>query len=166
MSAQTCEALVVNGVHQERMAIKRPKPGPHQLLIRSRMLHRTQPTVRADATVPRSKPNHEIIVQCLDNSAFGDGAVLGCDFVGTVEEIGEAVQRYSTGETVACLIWGGKCKSRRLFSTFSNTFQVRNWVSVRMRSTAWRMNRYLSQCRKVYLQNLLPRFPLQHVRPG
>jgi NADPH:quinone reductase-like Zn-dependent oxidoreductase len=53
-------------------------------------------------------------VQSLGNAAFGNGAVLGCDFVGTVEETGEAVGRCSKGATVACLVWGGKLNSYEL----------------------------------------------------
>lgn len=48
------------------------------------------------------------IVQSFDSNAFGDGAVLGCDFVGTVEASGNNVSRARLGDTVAGLIWGGK----------------------------------------------------------
>ncbi|KAJ5458407.1 hypothetical protein N7475_009795 [Penicillium sp. IBT 31633x] len=45
-------------------------------------------------------------VQCFDVNAFGDGAVLGCDFVGEVTEVGNGVTRLALGDTVAGLIWG------------------------------------------------------------
>ncbi|KAF4761382.1 hypothetical protein N7455_003289 [Penicillium solitum] len=47
-------------------------------------------------------------VQCFDVNAFGDGAVLGCDFVGEVTELGNTVTRLDKGDTVAGLIWGGE----------------------------------------------------------
>lgn len=47
-------------------------------------------------------------VQSFDKNAFGDGAVLGCDFVGEVVQLGNAVKRYVKGDIVAGLIWGGK----------------------------------------------------------
>lgn len=49
-----------------------------------------------------------IQVQSLDSAAFGDGAVLGCDFVGVVEDIGNGVTRLAKGDVIAALIWGGK----------------------------------------------------------
>lgn len=47
-------------------------------------------------------------VQSFDGNAFGDGAVLGCDFVGEVTELGEGVTHLAKGDIVAGLIWGGK----------------------------------------------------------
>ena len=38
---------------------------------------------------------------------FGDGAVLGCDFVGTVMEVGANVIKFAKGQVIAGLIWGG-----------------------------------------------------------
>ena len=47
-------------------------------------------------------------VQSLDKNAFGDDAILGCDFVGVVEELGPKVSNVRVGEHVAGLIWGGQ----------------------------------------------------------
>lgn len=47
------------------------------------------------------------LVQCYDLALFGDDAVLGCDFTGTVVELGEGASRYKVGDEVAGLIWGG-----------------------------------------------------------
>lgn len=46
-------------------------------------------------------------MQSFDGNAFGDGAVLGCDFVGEIVEL-SSVTRYAKGDTVAGLVWGGK----------------------------------------------------------
>lgn len=54
-------------------------------------------------------------VQAIDSNAFGDGAVLGCDFVGEVVELGDSVTRLVKGDVVAGLIWGGES----LFCTLS-----------------------------------------------
>lgn len=49
-----------------------------------------------------------VTVQSLDSNAFGDEAVLGCDFVGTVEDVGGEVTKAAKGDMVAGLVWGGK----------------------------------------------------------
>ncbi|KAF3007824.1 hypothetical protein E8E13_010620 [Curvularia kusanoi] len=63
-------------------------------------------------------------VQSLDGNAFGDGTVLGCDFVGEVEEVGQNVSRYKKGDTIAALIWGGEVKGHGAYSnhTLANEF--------------------------------------------
>ncbi|RDW77805.1 hypothetical protein BP6252_05858 [Coleophoma cylindrospora] len=45
-------------------------------------------------------------VLSFDGDAFGDGAVLGCDFAGTAEGVGSDVSRLKKGDKVAALIWG------------------------------------------------------------
>jgi len=47
------------------------------------------------------------LVQSFDSNAFGDGTVLGCDFVGEVVELGSGVTRLAKGDIVSGLIWGG-----------------------------------------------------------
>ena len=44
----------------------------------------------------------------FDLHAFGDGAVLGCDFVGTVTRIHPGVTKLEVGDRLAALVWGGK----------------------------------------------------------
>ncbi|PYI24789.1 GroES-like protein [Aspergillus violaceofuscus CBS 115571] len=39
-------------------------------------------------------------VQSLDNHACGEGAVLGCDFVGEIVEVGSSVRRYAKGNII------------------------------------------------------------------
>lgn len=51
--------------------------------------------------------NRRTVVQCFDINAFGDGTVLGCDFVGTVEKVGSGVSRVVVGDVISGLIWGG-----------------------------------------------------------
>ncbi|KAL2842571.1 putative zinc-binding dehydrogenase family oxidoreductase [Aspergillus pseudoustus] len=71
--------------------------------------------------IPRPEPNQVLVkishvaqnptdVQSFDNNAFGDGALLGCDFVGEVVELGSKVTRYALGDIIAGLIWGGEIK--------------------------------------------------------
>ncbi|KAL1617920.1 Zinc-binding oxidoreductase alcohol dehydrogenase [Neofusicoccum ribis] len=42
----------------------------------------------------------------FDSDAFGDGAVLGCDFTGIVQKVGDGVTRLRKGDAVAGLVWG------------------------------------------------------------
>ncbi|KAL4801201.1 chaperonin 10-like protein [Aspergillus unguis] len=57
-------------------------------------------------------------VLSFDRNAFGDGAVLGCDFVGEVVELGSAVTRLEKGDIVAGLIWGGEIKYVGAYSEY------------------------------------------------
>ncbi|KAF4890770.1 Zinc-type alcohol dehydrogenase-like protein [Colletotrichum fructicola] len=58
-------------------------------------------------------------IQSFDGNAFGDGAVLGCDFVGTVEETGDQVNKLKKGDTIAGLIWGGEIKGIGGYSEYT-----------------------------------------------
>ncbi|KAJ0267974.1 hypothetical protein COL940_013843 [Colletotrichum noveboracense] len=42
----------------------------------------------------------------LDVNAFGDGAVLGCDFAGEVVEAHPSVTKFAKGSSIAGFIWG------------------------------------------------------------
>ncbi|OJJ79071.1 zinc-binding alcohol dehydrogenase family protein [Aspergillus glaucus CBS 516.65] len=57
-------------------------------------------------------------VQAFDSNAFGDGAVLGCDFVGEVVELGNGVTRYVKGDVIAGLVWGGEIKGLGGYSQY------------------------------------------------
>ncbi|KAK1527860.1 hypothetical protein CPAR01_12418 [Colletotrichum paranaense] len=98
MVGQQMQALVTEssagGGGSPKMVRKQvpiPEPAPHQALVK----------VSHIAQNPTD-------VQSLDGNAFGDGAVLGCDFVGTVEAVGDKCSKLSKGDTVAGLIWGGQ----------------------------------------------------------
>ncbi|KAI8306101.1 Zinc-type alcohol dehydrogenase-like protein [Colletotrichum sp. SAR11_240] len=70
--------------------------------------------------VPNGKPSTlQTAIQSFDGNAFGDGAVLGCDFVGTVEETGDQVDKLNKGDTIAGLIWGGEIKGIGGYSEYS-----------------------------------------------
>ncbi|KAK7422352.1 hypothetical protein QQX98_001631 [Neonectria punicea] len=58
-------------------------------------------------------------VQAFDTNYFDDGAVLGCDFAGTVEAVGSDVTRVSKGDTIAGLIWGGEIKGVGAYSEYT-----------------------------------------------
>ncbi|KAL5041770.1 hypothetical protein BDW71DRAFT_217419 [Aspergillus fruticulosus] len=57
-------------------------------------------------------------VQSFDANAFGDGAVLGCDFVGDVVELGSNITRLAKGDIVAGLVWGGEIKGLGAYSRY------------------------------------------------
>lgn len=76
-----------------------PQPGPHELLVK--VSHVGQ---------------NPTDVQSFDSNAFGDGTVLGCDFVGTVEKLGGEASRAKKGDIIAGLIWGGEVKGLGAFA--------------------------------------------------
>jgi hypothetical protein len=49
-----------------------------------------------------------LVVQSFDGNDFGGGAVLECDVVENVLEIGDNVRWRSKRDTVAGQIWGGE----------------------------------------------------------
>jgi NADPH:quinone reductase-like Zn-dependent oxidoreductase len=78
------------------------------------------------------------IIYALDQNRFGPGAVLECDFVGTVEEMGDQVDRddLTMGDTIAGLVRGGESILFSLiaipismFTGLSNSQELsRTWV--------------------------------------
>lgn len=44
----------------------------------------------------------------LDINAFGDGAVLGCDFSGKVVDTHPSVSKLKNGDSIAGFVWGGE----------------------------------------------------------
>ncbi|KZZ99136.1 alcohol dehydrogenase [Moelleriella libera RCEF 2490] len=87
----TCVALVQKDGKPVKGVIPVPSPGAGQVLVK----------VSYVAQNPAD-------VQSSDRNAFGDDAVLGCDFVGTVQKIGSGVSRLKEGDVIAGLIWGGR----------------------------------------------------------
>ncbi|KAF5624605.1 toxD [Fusarium tjaetaba] len=53
----------------------------------------------------------------LDVNAFGDGAVLGCDFAGKVVDAHSSVTKLKPGDSLAGFIWGGEIKGLGAYST-------------------------------------------------
>jgi NADPH:quinone reductase-like Zn-dependent oxidoreductase len=70
--------------------VPKPQPEPHQLLVK--ISHIAQ---------------NPTDVQSFDRNAAGDGSVFGCDFVGSVEDVGTSATRAKKGDVIAGLIRGG-----------------------------------------------------------
>ncbi|CAI7579209.1 unnamed protein product [Penicillium viridicatum] len=102
MAPTTATALVTKGGKLSKETIPVPTPGEHEVLVK----------VSHVAQNPTD-------VQSLDANAFGDDAVLGCDFVGTVEKTGDKVSRIETGTVIAGLIWGGEIKGLGGYSEYT-----------------------------------------------
>ncbi|KAK1658664.1 chaperonin 10-like protein [Colletotrichum godetiae] len=107
MAGQQMQALVTESsaggsTRMVKKQIPVPEPAPHQALVK----------VSHIAQNPTD-------VQSLDGNAFGDGAVLGCDFVGTVEAAGDKCNKLSKGDIVAGLIWGGEIKGLGSYSEYT-----------------------------------------------
>ncbi|KAF4467831.1 zinc-binding oxidoreductase [Fusarium albosuccineum] len=106
MATHTCKALVNRecagkpSLVQELLPV--PRPASNQALVR----------VSTAAQNPTD-------VLCFDDNIFGDGAVLGCDFTGTVEAVGSSVTRLEIGDTIAGLIWGGEIAGQGAFSEYT-----------------------------------------------
>ncbi|THX00844.1 NAD(P)-binding protein [Aureobasidium pullulans] len=90
-----------------------------------------QVLLKGQARLPSRKPHQSLVkvqyvaqnptdVQTLDSNAFGEGTVLGCDFVGTVEEEGTEAKNLSKGDVIAGLIWGAEIKGLGAYG--SHTF--------------------------------------------
>lgn len=104
-----------------------------------------------------------LIVQSLDANAFGDDAVLGCDFVGTVEMTGDKVSRVKAGTVIAGLIWGGQLPSWTFlfYSALKLSFEQvrsRDWVATA--STPSQMSAFASLCPKASLSSRPQQYPL------
>ncbi|KAF4422199.1 hypothetical protein F53441_14303 [Fusarium austroafricanum] len=55
----------------------------------------------------------------LDVNAFGDGAVLGCDFAGMIVETHPSVTKLQVGDNVAGFVWGGEIKGLGAYSNYT-----------------------------------------------
>ncbi|KAH6963734.1 chaperonin 10-like protein [Fusarium avenaceum] len=62
-------------------------------------------------------------VQAFDLNLFGNGAVLGCDFAGTVERLGKNVSKVVEGDTIAGLLWGGEIKGLGAYSEYTKAHE-------------------------------------------
>lgn len=58
---------------------------------------------------------HEETVESLDSGKFDDGSVLGCDFVGEVEKVGNEVSKVKVGDIVGGLICGGNYAAQKKY---------------------------------------------------
>ncbi|RDW76838.1 zinc-binding alcohol dehydrogenase family protein [Aspergillus mulundensis] len=104
MSTDRNTALVVRVDGSPRLSkedIPRPRPSPNQVVVK--LSHVAQ---------------NPTDVQSFDGNAFGDGAVLGCDFVGEVIDLGSGVTRLAKGDVVAGLVWGGEVKGLGAYSQY------------------------------------------------
>ncbi|RAL17652.1 zinc-binding alcohol dehydrogenase family protein [Aspergillus homomorphus CBS 101889] len=102
MTAQVLRQDNAQGLHLSKEPIQISHPSEGQVLVK--ITHAAQ---------------NPTDVQSLDNKAFGEGAVLGCDFVGEVTEVGRFVQRYNKGDIIAGLIWGGEIKGLGAYSEYT-----------------------------------------------
>ncbi|THC98374.1 hypothetical protein EYZ11_002155 [Aspergillus tanneri] len=88
-----------------------PSPGSRQALVK--LSHAAQnPTDDIDAFNPLRlhivrkcihRGSHFVVLS-FDANTFGDGAVLGCDFVGELVELGNDVRRIAKGDIVVGLV--------------------------------------------------------------
>ncbi|PMD33619.1 zinc-binding dehydrogenase family oxidoreductase [Hyaloscypha variabilis F] len=105
MSPVTAKAIVQRNRESGRVLVEEtielPALEEHQVLVR----------VINSALNPTD-------VQSFDGDAFGDGAVLGCDFAGIVEELGPKVSTFVVGDRIVALIWGGEIHPLGAYSTY------------------------------------------------
>lgn len=91
MSTQKAAVHVSQGVSELRDDVPLPKlPADNWLLVQT----------KAVALNPTDWKNIE--------RAPAPGAIVGCDYAGTVEEVGKAVTNYKVGDRIAGFVRGGK----------------------------------------------------------
>lgn len=82
-------------------------PDKNQVLVR---IHVVAQNPTDGELFPKAEPTgyaNDQVVQSLDSNAFGEGVVLGCDFAGTVEALGQESTLLKIGDVVSGFIWGG-----------------------------------------------------------
>ncbi|RSL95706.1 hypothetical protein CDV31_013764 [Fusarium ambrosium] len=94
------------------------------------IIQQNQSLVLGDVELPPLK-EHQVYVKveyaafnptdrlAIDVNAFGDGAVLGCDFAGTVVETHQNVTNLQTGDQIAGFVWGGEIKGLGAYSAYT-----------------------------------------------
>jgi NADPH:quinone reductase-like Zn-dependent oxidoreductase len=87
--------------------VPKPKPGSHQLLVKVSHVAQNPTDSKKRFSEIQRDVILTLIVLGLDSNRFGDGAILGCDFVGVVEEVGKDVTRRRQGDVIAGLVRGG-----------------------------------------------------------
>ncbi|THW85500.1 NAD(P)-binding protein, partial [Aureobasidium pullulans] len=98
-----------------------PSRKPHQSLVKVQYVAQNPTDGNSPILlVHKAHLTHAKTVQTLDSNAFGEGTVLGCDFVGTVEEEGTEAKNLSKGDVIAGLIWGAEIKGLGAYG--SHTF--------------------------------------------
>ncbi|TDZ31093.1 Trans-enoyl reductase [Colletotrichum spinosum] len=112
MAPEHCQALVT-----ESPADSSSKDG--QPILAKRSITTPQPAANQVLVKVSHVAQNPTDVQSLDSNAFGEGAVLGCDFVGTVENIGSQARSHQKGDVIAGLIWGGEIKGLGGYSEYT-----------------------------------------------
>ncbi|MCO6453276.1 MAG: galactitol-1-phosphate 5-dehydrogenase [Caldilineales bacterium] len=98
MSAQTMQAQVLHAVGDMRFeAIARPTPGPGEVLVR------VVACGVCGSDIPRT----------FVKGTYHFPTIIGHEFAGQVEEVGEGVEGFRSGDAVAVfpLIWCGRCSA-------------------------------------------------------
>lgn len=112
-------ALVIKSFQGKRSLVQKTLPSPeprcHQAVIRVTYAAQNSMDGRYYLPVFTVKPSFQVAgrlraetVWALDSGGFSDGSVLGCDFVGTVEKIGDQVSLVKNGDTIGGIIYGGR----------------------------------------------------------
>lgn len=93
----TSRALVCRPVdgknHLSLESVALPSLRPHQVLVRTKAVAQNPTDVKS-----------------FDDNSIGDGAVLGCDFCGRVEQLGADVTRVKVGDRIGAFIFPGDKK--------------------------------------------------------
>ncbi|KAH7245031.1 chaperonin 10-like protein [Fusarium tricinctum] len=94
------------------------------------IVQRDNKLIEEKVTLPALK-EHQVYVEvghaafnptdrlALDVNAFGDGAVLGCDFSGTVLDVHPSVSKLKNGDSIAGFVWGGEIQGLGAYSTYT-----------------------------------------------
>ncbi|KAI9150053.1 hypothetical protein HJFPF1_09807 [Paramyrothecium foliicola] len=102
MPPSHAQALVSRDKKLVKETIPVPEPGKHQLLVK----------ISYAAQNPTD-------VGGLDQTYYDDGAVLGCDFAGTVDLVGPEVNQAVEGTLIAGVLWGGPVEGLGAWSEYT-----------------------------------------------
>lgn len=105
MASETPTAVVQRGSDLVIEGIQLPALKEHQVYVKVERAA-FNPTDSAFARFQLYIPL-SFIGLAFDLNAFGDGAVLGCDFTGVVTRTHPSVTKLVPGDRIAALVWGG-----------------------------------------------------------
>lgn len=121
LSCATSSKPIVR-MSSSKALVCRPTDGKNRLSLEDVPV----PTLESHQVLVRNKAvaQNPTDVLSFDGNAFGDGAVIGCDFCGRVEQVGDKVTRVQRGQRIGSFVFPGEVKELGAFATYSVADEV------------------------------------------